>query len=205
VVKVDDDSNVTAFVEKPKPDKLAGQTINTINAGIYILEPQILDLIPKSENRSFEYDVFPEILQRKLPFSAYTLQKEYWRDIGTCKSYLESHLDFIGGKIKGFEATAAASSDVATSAEVDRHSILGAGCIVKPGAQVTNSVLGAGVTLEEKAVVDGSVIWPHTRVSSAAEIHGAIIGRGAHIGRNAIVGEGSVLGDKASLPDYSRV
>ena len=205
LVEIDDEQNVCRFLEKPKGGQVTANGIKTINAGIYVLEPEILKLIPKGENRSFEYDVFPEIIKKKISFSGFELSDEYWRDIGTCQSYLKAHHDFLDGRIKGFDLETTGVSEIATAAEVDKRSILGEGCVVKPGARVINSVIGAGVIIEEKAIVEDSVIWPHTRISTSAEIRGAIIGRGSHIGRNATVGEGSVLGDKASLPDYSRV
>jgi mannose-1-phosphate guanylyltransferase len=205
LVETDQEHNVLRFLEKPRPEEIADLAINTINVGVYILEPEILGLIPRGENRSFEYDVFPEILRRRMKFVAFTLNGDYWRDIGTCQSYLEAHYDYLNGKISGFELEKTESSEIATAAAVDKRSILGPGCIIKPGAQVRNSVIGAGVTIEEKAIVENSVIWPHSRISTQAEVRAAIIGRGGHIGRNAVVGEGTVLGDKASLPDYSRV
>ena len=206
LIKIDDDGKVLRFVEKPQPDELAELKINTINAGIYILEPTILDIIAQDANKSFEYDVFPDILKRELPFFGYEMKGEYWRDIGTPASYLEAHHDFLNGKLNSFEIDkSAVSDDVATRAEIDKLSVLGEDCVVKAGARVINSVIGAGVHIEEKALIENSVIWPHTRISTAAEIRDAIVGRGCHIGRNAIVGPGSVLGDKTSLTDYTKV
>jgi NDP-sugar pyrophosphorylase family protein len=205
LVQTGDDHNVVRFVEKPQPDELAEMKINTINAGIYVLEPSVLDIIKKNTNRSFEYHVFPDILKRGLPFFAHTIKKEYWRDIGTPSSYLAAHHDFLSEKLPSFEiARAELSDDVATHAEIEKRSVLGEGCVVKPGARIMNSVIGAGVHVEEKAEIENSVIWSHTRVSTAAEIRGAIIGRSCHIGRNAVVGEGTVLGDKTSLTDYTK-
>ncbi len=205
LVETNGESRVLRFLEKPKPDEVAALGINTINAGIYVLEPTILDLIPKGENRSFEYDVFPEILNREKPFFAYVMSREYWRDIGTPISYLRAHQDFMDGTIKGFEIDRSQHSDTATSAAVDSRSVLGEGCVVKPGARVTNSVLGPGVHVDEKAIVENSVVWAHTRVSAAADIRSAIIGRSCHIGRNAVVSPGAVIGDKTTLTDYTRV
>jgi NDP-sugar pyrophosphorylase family protein len=205
VVQIDAEQKVTSFVEKPKPDELAGLATNTINAGIYVLEPEILELIAKDENRSFEYDVFPEILERGLPFYASVIEDEYWLDIGTPASYLKAHHDFLSGKIAGLEDSSSADSDVATRAEIDQVSVIGEGCVIKPGARIVNSVIGAGVHIEEKAGVENSVIWSHTRIASGAEITASIIGRSCHIGRNAIVGEGCVLGDKTTLTDYTKV
>ena len=193
------------FVEKPQPDEIETTGIHTINAGVYILEPAILDLIAKDTNRSFEYDVFPDILARELPFFGYVMRDEYWLDIGTPASYLAAHHDFLSGKISGFELEKSNASDVATRSEIDKLSFIGDGCVIKPGVRIVNSVIGAGVHVEEKALIENSVIWSHTRISSSAAVTGAIIGRSCHIGRNAIVGPGSVLGDKTSLTDYTKV
>lgn len=205
LAEVGTDNSIRRFVEKPKPDEFAHLKINTINAGIYVLEPTILDIIAEGTNKSFEYEIFPDILERKLAFFGYVFEDEYWLDIGTPASYLKAHHDFLNGKISGFEPETAALSDVATRAEIDKRSVIGDGCTIKPGARIVNSVIGQGVHIEEKAVIENSVIWSHTRIASFAEIRNAIIGRSCHIGRNAIVGEGSVLGDKTALTDYTKV
>ena len=206
LVETETDGKILRFLEKPKPEELANLTTNNINAGIYVLEPGIADLIPKGENRSFEYNVFPDLLAKQKPFYAYVLQKNYWRDIGNPASYLEAHHDFLSGKIKGFEVeTARDNSDISHKAIVDKKSVIGGECIIKPGAKISNSVIGAGVHVEEKAVIENSVIWSHTRVSGAAHIESAVVGRSCYIGKNASVGSGSVLGDKTSLTDYTKV
>ena len=205
LVEVDKENRIQRFIEKPKADELANLKINTINAGIYVLESTILDIIAKDANKSFEYEVFPDILKREMPFFGYEIKDEYWLDIGTPTSYLKAHHDFLSGKIQGFETETGANSDVATRAEIDKLSVIGDGCTIKPGVRIANSVIGAGVHIEEKAVIENSVIWSHTRIATFAEIRNAIIGRSCHIGRNAIVGEGSVLGDKTALTDYTKV
>ena len=205
LVPVDKSGKITQFLEKPTDQTPSEIKANTINAGVYVLEAKVLELIPKDTNRSFEYDIFPAILEKKLPFFGYVFSGEYWLDIGTPESYLEAHHDFLAGRIKGFEQARDDRSEVATRAEVDKASVVGEGCVVKPGARIVNSVIGAGVHVEEKAIIQNSVIWSHTRVAAAAEINDSIIGRSCHIGRNAIVGPGSVLGDKTSLTDYTKV
>lgn len=204
LVETGANGEIVRFLEKPKPEQLAELNVNTINAGIYVLEPSILDLIPEGLNYSFEYNVFPSILEREMPFFAYILEKEYWRDIGTPASYLAAHHDFLAGKIGGF-ARPEAHAEIATAAVVDKASVIGEGCVIKPNARILNSVIGPGVHVEEKAVIEDSVVWSHCRISSFAEIRSALLGRGCHIGRNATVSAGAVLGDKTSLPDYTRV
>ena len=205
LVETDKEGRVLRFLEKPSTETMAKIKINTINAGIYVLEPGVLDLIPPAENNSFEYDVFPKIIEKQLPFFAHILRDEYWRDLGTPASYLAAHHDFLSGKIGRAFDTTSAVSDIATAADLDGVSVLGEGCVIKPNARIVNSVLGPGVHVDEKAVIANSVIWAHTRVSAGADIDGAIIGRSCYLGRNVSVKPGAVLGDKASIPDYSKV
>jgi NDP-sugar pyrophosphorylase family protein len=206
LVETGKNSEVLRFIEKPSPELLAETKLNTINAGIYVLEPSLLELIPEGENSSFEYDVFPAIINSKRPFFAHVLESgEYWRDLGTPASYLAAHQDFLSGKISKLKPEIVdVSTDRATTAAVDRQSIIGEGCVIKPHAKIVNSVLGPGVHVDEKASISNSVIWAHSRISSSAEIDGAIIGRSCYIGRNTRIRAGAVLGDKTTLPDYSR-
>lgn len=203
LIATDADGRITRFVEKPDAAAVERLGINTINAGIYMLETGILDLIPDGKASSFEYEVFPEILARGLRFYGFHIGDAYWRDIGTPENYLAAHRDFISGRIARPEA-AETSADIADRAEIDEASEIGDGCTVKHGARIVNSVLGPGVYVEEKAAVEDSVILGHTRVSAGANIKGAIVGRSCHIGRNAEVGPGSVLGDKSIVTDYTR-
>lgn len=205
LVETGPDGRIIGFYEKPKLEVLTDLNVNTINAGIYILEPSILELIAPGENSSFEYNIFPLILERKIPFFGFVIDRNYWRDIGTPKSYLDAHVALLDGTVEGFVIDRSSHSDIATAANVDRLSVIGEDCVIKPNARILNSVLGPGVHVEEKAHIENSVIWSHSRISTFAEVRDSIVGRSCHIGRNAIVGEGSVLGDKASIPDYSRV
>ncbi|HLM56936.1 MAG TPA: NDP-sugar synthase [Pyrinomonadaceae bacterium] len=202
LVETAEDGRVRAFLEKPKAEEIH---VNTVNAGIYVLDPRVPEYIPAGENYSFEYDLFPDLLRRGESFYAHVPESAYWLDIGTPARYLQAHLDILAGRISGLKLKDRRGAfDMATAAEVDRVSVIADDCTIKPGAQVVNSVLGAGVHVEEKARIENSVVWPHTRVGSAAQVVGAVVGRGCHIGRSAQVGPGAVLGDKTSLTDYTR-
>lgn len=205
LVKTDEQGSVLRFLEKPKGESIDTEAGNLINAGIYVLEPGILDLIPEDENRSFEYDVFPLILEKKLAFSSFVLENAYWRDIGTPENYLKAHMDFLAGKIRNFKQKAETSFEQATSTFVDDISVIGRDCVIKPNAKIVNSVLGKGVHVEEKAVIENSVVWPHTRVSNSARVIGAVVARSCYIGKNVVVSDGAILGNKASLTDYTKV
>ena len=201
LVETETDGRIRRFLEKPKPDEI---TCNTINAGTYILDPRVLDLIPAGENHSFEYGLFPELLKRKEVFFAHIPQRTYWIDIGTPERYLRVHQDLLADKVTRIHLKERRGNfDSATAAEIDEISMIGDDCQIKPGAQIINSVLGPGCFVEERALVENSVLWPHTRVGTAALVSNAIAGRGCHIGRSAVVLGGTVLGDKTSLTDYT--
>ena len=197
-------SEVLRFLEKPTPEVIAGLKSKNINAGLYVLEPEILDLIPEGESCSFEYDVFPTAIANNLPFYSHVITGEYWRDIGTPASYLAAHKDILAGKLRRHFEPEDALSDIATTAELDDASVIGEGCVIKPHARITNSVLGPGVHVDERASITDSVVWAHTRISTAAELDRALVGKSCYLGRNCVVGPGAVLGDKTSLPDYSK-
>jgi len=202
LVETESDGRIRRFLEKPKADEIS---VNTINAGTYVLEPHILDYVPAGEPYSFEYGLFPDLLKRGESFYAHIPQQSYWIDIGTPARYMQAHLDLLAGRVACTELPARRGEfDSATAAEIDELSMIADDCTIKPGAQIINSVLGQGCHIEEKARVENSVIWPHTRVGTGAQVFGAIIGRGCHVGRSAQVGAGAVLGDKSSLTDYTQ-
>jgi NDP-sugar pyrophosphorylase family protein len=203
LVAMDPNGSIESFVEKPKDGTYEGST-NTINAGIYILEPAALGLIPKGVNSSFEYDVFPIALEKGFAFSGYVLEDNYWQDIGTPQSYLAAHLDILSGKAAFALGDRIDSTETSPTAFIE-NSIIGEGCVIKPNAKIANSVLGPGVHVEEKAVIENSVLWAHSRVSTFSKIRGSVLAKGCHVGKDAELRAGTVLGDKAMIPDYSVV
>lgn len=202
LVETEPDGSVRRFLEKPKADEI---TVNTINAGTYVLNPEVLDYIPDGENHSFEYGLFPTLLKRGEKFYAHIPQRTYWMDIGTPERYLQVHDDLLNNRVARIHIKKRQGEfDAATIAEMDDISIIGDDCTIKPGAKIVNSVMGQGCYVEDRAEVTNSVIWPHTRIGAGAQILGAIIGRGCHVGRASMIGKGTVLGDKTSLADYTQ-
>jgi NDP-sugar pyrophosphorylase family protein len=202
VVETDKDGRVLRFIEKPAPGEAPS---NNINAGTYILEPSVLELVPEGENYSFEYQLFPDLLKRGEKFFAHVPEKTYWLDIGTPARYLQAHHDLLAGTVSNINLQDRRGDfDAATASEIDDRSLIADGCTIKPGAQVINSVLGEGVYVDERARVENSVVWSHTRINGGAHVANAIVGRSCYVGRSSMVGAGAVLGDKTSLTDYTQ-
>ena len=203
LVQTDKDAKVVRFLEKPKLDEINELNINTINAGIYIFEPEVLDLIPKNTAYSFEYQLFPDLLNRKEQFHSFVAYNNYWLDIGTPQRYLQAHQDLMSGKIKNFTVTKNSGFKLADSAEIDEISCIADGCIIEAGVKITNSILGKDVIIEKDTIIQNSVVWSGTKVFEQASIIDSIIGSNCQIGKNVCVTNGSVLGDATIISDFS--
>jgi len=201
LVETDNDGRVRRFLEKPKPEEV---TCDTINAGIYILEPRVLDYVPEGEPFMFEYGVFPKLLERNEPFYSY-VWRGYWRDIGTASSYLQANLDVIAGRVELLPPPPTQRGEkFDESAEVEPPAVVDPGCTLKAGVRIVNSVISRNCYIEERARIENCVIRAGTRIGAGSSIRGAVIGKGCHIGRSVEI-KGAVLGDKSVVTDYSQI
>jgi NDP-sugar pyrophosphorylase family protein len=209
LVETDSRSNITRFLEKPKADEI---TCNTINAGIYVLEPDTFDRIPRDTPWSIERSFFPSLIDRAETFVAY-VYGGYWIDIGTPEKYMQVHRDIMDGRYRAAPFGGRPSSTwVSPAARVEQGVILEGpcfvdeGCVVKGGARIgAYSVVGRQCHIEEHASVERAIVWANCRLSQDAVVRSSILGRHCHIGRSAIVENGVALGDKSVVTDYSRL
>jgi mannose-1-phosphate guanylyltransferase len=214
LVETDDRGNIQRFLEKPNPDEI---TCDTINAGIYVLEPETFDRIPKDTPWSIERSFFPSLIERGETFVAY-VYRGYWIDIGTPGKYMQVHRDIMDGRYVGHGAhkspfaAAPGSACVSPTARVEDGAIIEGPCFIdedatiKAGARIgPYSVIGRQCHVEERASLEHAIVWANTRVSQEAVVRHSILGRHCHIGRNAVVADGVVLGDKSVVTDYSRL
>jgi NDP-sugar pyrophosphorylase family protein len=209
LVETDGDGNVRQFLEKPDPAEI---TCDTINAGIYVLEPDTFDRIPKDVPWSIERSFFPSLIERGETFVAY-VHRGYWIDIGTPEKYAQVHRDIMDGRclVPPFvEGTPPVC--VSAHARIEEDAVLEAPCfidegvVVKAGARIgAHSVIGRQCHVEERAVVEDAILWANTRVSQDAAVRGAILGRQCHVGKSAVVGPRVVLGDKSVVTNFSRL
>ena len=202
LVETGKDGRVRRFLEKPKPEEV---TCDTINAGIYILEPKVLEYVPEGEPFMFEYGVFPKLLEAGDSFYAF-VWRGYWRDIGTASSYLRANLDVLAGSVKLLERLPAHRGEkFDEKAEIDALSVVDPSCTLKSGAQIINSVVSRNCYIEERARIENSVIRGGSRIGPSATVTGAVIGKGCHIGRAVAISGGAVLGDKTVVTDFSQI
>ena len=209
LVETDAEGNVRRFLEKPKADEI---TCDTINAGIYVLEPDTFDRIPRDTPWSIERSFFPSLIERSETFVAY-VYRGYWIDIGTPEKYTQVHRDIMDGRFRtpifngnGSRTWISPDARLEEGATVEAPAFVDAGAIVKRGARIgPYTVVGRHCHIEEHAAVERSILWANTRVGQEAVVRGSILGRQAHIGRSATLDEGIVLGDRSVVTDFSRL
>jgi mannose-1-phosphate guanylyltransferase len=203
VVPTDEQGRVQAFIEKPPRDEAP---TNLINAGTYVLEPSVLDRIPKDRRVSVERETFPALVEAG---TLYALGSDaYWLDTGTPDAYLRAHRDLLLGRRPGPPAPGAEPDpsigpgvwrigDVDVRSDAVARSLFGHGASVASGAVVEESVVGADTVIEEGATVIGSVLLRGARIASKASIEGSVVGPGAIIGQRCVIRSLSVIGGGA--------
>ena len=210
LVETDADGNIRRFLEKPDPNEI---TCDTINAGIYILEPETFDRIPPDTNYSIERRYFPSLVERRETFVAY-VDRGYWLDIGTSEKYVQAHRDIMSGQCVAPPFAAQPregkvvdpTATVHESAVVDSPCFIGAGAEVGAGATISGqSVIGASVVVGDNAVIETSILWSGCRVGGDAVVTDAILGRQVRVEEHATVSAGTVLGDDSVVTAYSKV
>ena len=221
LVEVDHEMVVHRFIEKPAADEVS---TNLVNAGVYILEPEVLGMIPAGAEVSIEREIFP-YLQAEGRLRAY-VSSSYWRDIGTPKSYLAASHDVLSGAVgargdfdylqvhtstvvgKGVKilppVSVAAGCVLEAGATVGGRSSLGYGCKIGAGAVVEGSILLDGVEIEAGTVIRGSIIGPNARVGQEAIVRGlSVLGAGCVIGEGNILDQGIRINPGVILPPRS--
>ncbi len=215
LVRTAADGRVETFLEKPRPEEI---DTDLINAGLYVLEPEVLDLVPPGRAVSIEREVFPRLAAEGSVFGI--ALPGYWLDVGTPETYLQAHRDVLErifrtevGEALGADFTLVdETADVHPGAKLVPPVYVGPGAVVEDGARLGSlAVLGAGARLAEGCVVENAVVGTRTQVGARTSVVGSIIGDDVRIGAGcelhnlAVVGPGADLGERNVLDHGLRV
>ena len=210
VVITDESGRIERFLEKPTWGQVFSDTINT---GIYIVEPWVLDYIPEGVSFDFSADLFPKLMADDHPLYGLAVEG-YWCDVGSRESYLEVHRDILNGKSKTFVPGVHAREGlwVGESAKIHATATLGTGVVIGENVTVRadavigdytviddNCVVGQGVTLTH------SVVWGDTFIGKGAQVSGAVLCRHVDVRGNAVVSAGAVIGDESVVGQGAHV
>ena len=200
VVMLHEDHSVRDFVEKPGADKIE---TNLISAGAYVLEREILELVPPERNVSIEREVWPLLIGDGL----YGFPSEsYWLDIGTPGRYLQGTFDIIEGNVETAVSERMGEGWLAIDPGAEVHgrvippALLERGVVVAAGAHVGSLVvLGEGVSIGAGATVERSVVLRGAQIGAGCELRDCIVAPGAHVGAGCRISGGAVIGEDVRI------
>jgi mannose-1-phosphate guanylyltransferase len=201
LIETDARGRITRFLEKPSPNEI---TTNMINAGTYILEPDILTYIPPQAKFSIERELFALLPKQEIPAYRYDYSG-YWMDVGTPEKYLQLHRDLLGGKSSQYtlasseEVRMGAESHIHPTAQIKGPILIGNNCSIGGNVRLTGpAVIGPSCTILEDAVIEESVIWHEVQIRQGVRVKNSIVANNCCLNANSII-EDSVLGDNVTV------
>jgi mannose-1-phosphate guanylyltransferase/phosphomannomutase len=202
------DGKIERFLEKPSWGEVFSDTINT---GIYILEPEVFNYVEENASVDFSKDLFPALLKENKALYGY-IAEGYWKDVGNHDEYRLAHYDILDKKVEidteakplkvgAVTILAGKNCTIDPDVELDSQVILGDNVVIEKGARVVRSVIGSNVRVGERAEVLGSVIWDGASIGAEARLKEDVIGFKTKIGNRAVVQVGTIIADESRIGD----
>ena len=209
VVITDKEGKITRFLEKPSWGEVFSDTVNT---GIYILEPSVLELVPPKEDFDFSKDLFPMMMEQNLGLYGY-ISDRYWRDIGTLNEYQDAHYDYLHGRVNiTIDGTSTPYGYIGEGSTLHTNPknltgkvIIGKDCIIHENVRLHNVVIGDGTTIYADATLHNAVVWDHVKIGERAEISNDVIGNDCVIGSRAVIDENVFISDHCYIGQEARL
>lgn len=209
IVVTRDDGKVVRFLEKPSWGEVFSDTINT---GIYIIEPEVLHLIPYMQEFDFSKNLFPLLLESGSGLYGYITDR-YWRDVGNLDEYQQAHFDAMAGQVKmqieGIQQGTVYVGE-GTVINTDERNLqgrilIGRNCRIEKGARIVNSVMGDHCIVEAGAVLRNCVLWDRTVIGRNAELSFDVVGSQCLIGEGATILDNVFISDRCVIGREARV
>jgi mannose-1-phosphate guanylyltransferase len=190
VAEIAADNRITRFIEKPAKGEAP---TNLINAGIYVLNQEILSYIPKGKKVSMEREIFPK-LAKQGKLCGYTIHG-LWIDIGKPEEYLQTNRTILD-KLTKTQKLTSTKYETKTPVALDKGVTIGEKSVIGPYA-----ILGKNVTIGKNVHISNTVVFPDVKIDDNASINGAIIGENAEIGKKVKITQGCIIADQAKIKD----
>lgn len=202
VVITNENGKISRFLEKPTWGEVFSDTINT---GIYIFEPEIMDKIPFKQEFDFSKNLFPLLLKEDAGLYGY-IAEGYWRDIGNLNEYLDAHIDCLSGNVeidvegqKKDSLFIGEGSKVSESFSYEGTVVIGKNCNIGKNVHIINSVIGNESSVYEGAKIKNSVLWDNVSVGMNAQISNDIVGNDCVVGQNAQIADNIFIGPRCTI------
>lgn len=206
VIITDERGAIRQFLEKPSWSEVFSDTVNT---GIYVIEPRILDYFETGKVFDFSKDLFPMMLEKGDPLYGYVAEG-YWCDIGNLADYLRSCGDLLDGQVnlplRGSELRPGLWVDedveISPSAHIEGPVYLGPGVRIHNGVTIIGpSAIRDNTIVDTRATIDHSIIWRNCYIGERAELRGAILSSQCGVKARAMLFEGTVIGDDTQIDE----
>ncbi|MDQ1696987.1 MAG: mannose-phosphate guanylyltransferase / phosphomannomutase, partial [Frankiaceae bacterium] len=200
IVICDPDGRVNRFLEKPTWGQVFSDTVNT---GIYVMEPEVLGDVPDGAEVDWSADVFPRLLERGAPVFGFPLEG-YWEDVGTLESYRQAHLAVLNREVEvdigAFEMSPGVwlgeGAEIDPDVDITGPVLVGDYSRVEGGARLASyAVLGANVVMKTGALVERSIVHDNVFLGPRTSLRGCVVGRNTDVMRSARIDEDAVVGD----------
>ncbi|MGP1561731.1 MAG: sugar phosphate nucleotidyltransferase [Helicobacteraceae bacterium] len=212
VVICDSEGKIKRFLEKPSWGEVFSDTINT---GIYVFEPEILDEIPENVNFDFSKDLFPKLMKNNLDLWGYDA-RGYWRDVGNPLSYRDVVEDILAGSVnftfKGEKLNidkgvlyVGEGVHLGKDIQVKGVNILADAVTIEPGVTLQNCVIGANTIIDKNASVKNSTLWDGCYVGEKAVINNCVVCSNTSIAKKCEISQGAIIAEKCELEQNVKV
>ena len=210
VVETDTNSRIKRFIEKPKREAV---TSNMINAGTYILEPDLLDHIPANQSYTFEHGLFPLLLEHRDPFYSFN-SHGYWIDIGTPSKYIQVNNDLLTGEIATHFPGSLYSKTVWVEegcrihpkANIEGPAVIGRNCVIETQAHIKGpAVIGPDCYISAGSLVEKSIVWHNVSIGKGAKLRQCIVADAVSIGESCEIADGCIIGNKVYIEQNTRL
>ena len=209
IVITREDGSIERFLEKPTWGQVFSDTINT---GIFVLEPEIFDFIAPGRSVDFSSEVFPRLLDEGKPLYGAVVEG-YWEDVGTLEAYVRAHKDVLDNRVERRDPRASRSATACTSARAPRSTptariegpvIIGDYCRIEANARLGEyTVLGTNVRVRGGADLQRAVIHDNTYIGENVRLRGTTVGRSCDLRNGVRAEEGVVLGDECFVGEQA--
>ncbi len=211
LVELGENGRVRDFVEKPVAAQVSA---DTVNAGVYVLDPALIPRIPAGRPVSIEREFFPSLVGDGVPCYGW-VRSDYWIDIGSPENYRQAQLDLLAGRVLTRVIPAgpwmggrwiADGVRLGPTVTLVSPCVIGAGSRLDPECRVgPEAVLGEDCAVGRGATIEGAVLWEQVDVGEGALLRDCIVGSGVRIGAGAQIGPGVVLRSDVAVPDHARL
>jgi mannose-1-phosphate guanylyltransferase/phosphomannomutase len=204
VVITDDSGHIRRFLEKPSWGEVFSDTVNT---GMYILEPEILDYMEQGKNYDWSQHIFPQVLSEGKPIYGYVMDDDYWCDVGSLNQYREAQYTVMDGHTRvhiaapednrGNGVWIGEGTEIDATVNIISPVVIGKNCKIKGEAQVgPYTVLGDNCIIDDKVIIHRSILWDNVYVGRESRLNACTVGSHTTINHSCTVQEGAVIGDR---------